>query len=287
MPRVAVSWSGGKDCNLVLHRIVSDGDHEVACLVCFHPPNPVFRAHPVAMMRLQAAALDLPLVMLEVRAEDHGGSYREAYASCVRELRAAHGVELVATGDMDLVGTMPRNFITEVCEMAALEPPMRCLLPLWHADRAEVLEEMMALGLVAKFTCVKSPWFDASWIGRALDGAAVAEMRALHESKGLDLCGENGEFHTCVVDGPLYRAAILWDGAGEAAAEELVDAKGQREGSRWWVLRDLAELGARLAPKGDGGGEGGGERPSASARGRGPGEAPGGGGGTGGVANDT
>uniref|UniRef100_A0A7S1U715 Diphthine--ammonia ligase n=1 Tax=Phaeomonas parva TaxID=124430 RepID=A0A7S1U715_9STRA len=247
--RVAVSWSGGKDSNLALHRVASDAGVAVVCLVVFHPPKPAFRAHPVAMMELQAAALGLPLVMLEVDAALHGGDHRAAYAGCIRRLRAEHGVYAIVTGDMDLVGTMPRNFITEVCEMAALTPPMECLLPLWGADRRGVLDELLALGLRARFSCVKSPHFDASWIGRALDDAAVKEMEGIRERTGLDLCGENGEYHSCVVDGPLYRSAIAWDAVGAAAAEELEGAKGQAEDVRWWVLRDLAELGARLEEK--------------------------------------
>eukprot|EP00931_Biecheleriopsis_adriatica_P057654 TRINITY_DN34220_c0_g2_i1.p1 TRINITY_DN34220_c0_g2~~TRINITY_DN34220_c0_g2_i1.p1 ORF type:complete len:283 (+),score=56.56 TRINITY_DN34220_c0_g2_i1:237-1085(+) len=241
--RVAISWTGGKDSTLTLHRMAADSKNVVVALVVFHPPDPAFRAHPISMMELQAKALGLPLLRKIILADKFEGDYRRAYAACIRELREEHDIEAIATGDMDLVGDMTRNFVEECCEMAQCNPPMKCLLPLWHANRDHVLQELQALGIRCCFTCVKAPWFDQSWIGRELDEAAIAQMRLISADPQLDMCGENGEFHTCAIDGPLYKAVIAWD-LGQAVAEELKGAEGQ--GSRWWVIKDLSTIGTHL-----------------------------------------
>lgn len=245
--RVAVSWSGGKDSNLTLHRMVSDPTNAVVALVVFHPPQPSFRAHPIHMMELQAQALGLPLLRMTIRANNFEGNYRKAYAACIQELRNEHNIEAIATGDMDLVGDMTRNFVEECCEIAQCDPPMECLLPLWKADRDEVLRGLLDLRIRCRYTCVKAPWFDESWIGRELDKAAVAEMEKISvddAAKKLDMCGENGEYHTCAIDGPLYKAVIVWDDLAQDTWEEITGAEGQ--GSRWWVLKDLDAIGPCL-----------------------------------------
>ena len=234
----AVSWSGGKDCNLALLRAWREPSLEVRALCVFRPPRAAFRAHPLALMEAQARALGLPLLHAVVDAEAHAGSYEAAYIAALEGLHREHGMAVVASGDMDLVGTMPRNWLTQCCE--ACSPPMRAFLPLWGADREGVLRELLDQGVEPVFSCVKSPFFDESWIGRKLDAAAVEEMKIKRSSgvgsgeAGLDLCGERGEYHTMVVDGPLYARPV---DAASGRAVELVGEKGQPEGQRWWVLQ--------------------------------------------------
>ena len=88
------------------------------------------------------------------------------------------------------------------------------------------------------FTCVKSPWFDASWIGRCVDEASLAEMQSMVASppagaKPLDLGGERGEYHTMCVDGPLYAHAVA---PAILPPRELLGQPGQKEGERWWAM---------------------------------------------------
>ena len=89
-------------------------------------------------------------------------SFKESYVSAIKHLRDVSDVSAIVTGDMDLVGTMKRNWIEECCEQAEI----KCHLPLWKADRATCLDQLLVEGITAVFTCVKPPWFDASWIGR-------------------------------------------------------------------------------------------------------------------------
>lgn len=226
---------------------------EVVALVVFRPRDAAFKAHPLALMEAQAAALDLPLlhVVIAVRqdgdrvgeANEKGGaesdaegeavpvasSYKEAYVSGMLRLSTEHGVKVIATGDMDLVGTMQRNWIEECGEEAGIE----AFLPLWKADRATCLRQLLDEGFQVVFSCVKSPWFDGNWIGRSLSRETLRVMQEKVQSLDLDLGGERGEYHTMCLDGPLY----LWAVQAELDAPRELEAQpGQKEGERWWVM---------------------------------------------------
>lgn len=232
--RCAISWTGGKDCNLALLAAWRNASLDVTHLVVFRPQDALFRAHPLPLMEAQAAALNLPLLHVIIARD--APSYKEAYKDGMRTLRDAHGIGVIATGDMDLVGTMARNWIEECGE----EIGLKAFLPLWQAERAACLRQLIAEGMVVAFSCVKSPWLTARWVGRVLDPGCLAEMEALAASppcegvKPLDLGGERGEYHTMVLDGPLYgrRVEVVWE-----PPDELTGQPGQKEGERWWTAR--------------------------------------------------
>eukprot|EP00282_Hemiselmis_andersenii_P011859 CAMPEP_0114122956 /NCGR_PEP_ID=MMETSP0043_2-20121206/7969_1 /TAXON_ID=464988 /ORGANISM="Hemiselmis andersenii, Strain CCMP644" /LENGTH=201 /DNA_ID=CAMNT_0001215701 /DNA_START=33 /DNA_END=634 /DNA_ORIENTATION=- len=184
--KTAISWTGGKDCNLAMLLAWRNPALDVAALVVFRPEAANFRAHPLPVMQAQAASLGLPLHHVII-----GSDYKADYVSGLRNLRAEHGIETVVTGDMDLVGTMKRNWMEECGEEAGTG----VWLPLWQSDRLKNLEQILTEGISVVYSCVKTPHFDQSWIGRPLDRAALAEMQAKVEG-GLDLGGEKGEYHT-------------------------------------------------------------------------------------------
>lgn len=282
--RAAVAWTGGKDSTLALHRVVHRNDKndndkaadiDVVVLVSFRFESSSGMSHPAALQKLQAEALRIPLIALDVDPGRHGNDYRQAYASLIRRLRDEYGVDAIVTGDIDVVhqaGALPGghvNFMAACCEIA--DCGVECILPLWNAERGALLSELSEADIDARLTCVKSPWFDASWIGRSLrDETTAGKFRSESETRGLDLCGENGEYHTCVVDAPLFRqqriefriegadkdcgdggkecgdssspgAASSGDGGNNPLAVELFSRKGQGE-QRWWVLSPKVEL---------------------------------------------
>lgn len=248
--RAVVSFTGGKDCHLAIARAYERSDLEVVGLVCFHPPGqPRFKAHPIKIQHQQAEALGLPLWMIVVDAEKHG-SYLQAYGAALQEMRETHKIDLIITGDIDLIGTSKVNFVTDVCEKT--ECGVSCWLPLWQVTRREALQEMWARGFDIRFSCVKSPYFDGSWIGRQLDGAALTTLSPF-EAQGLDLCGENGEYHTLVVDGGpiLYKTKILVP-RHPLVAQELEKLPGQKDGQRWWVCQESEESPYQLVDRSDG-----------------------------------
>jgi len=104
--------SSGQDCNLALLKAWRDPSLRVVALVVFRPKQAVFKAHPLRIMEVQAASLTLSLLHVEITGEP---SYKHSYVAGMRRLREEHGIEVMVTGDMDLVGTMQRNWIEEVC----------------------------------------------------------------------------------------------------------------------------------------------------------------------------
>uniref|UniRef100_A0A0G4HZF7 Diphthine--ammonia ligase n=1 Tax=Chromera velia CCMP2878 TaxID=1169474 RepID=A0A0G4HZF7_9ALVE len=233
----AVSWTGGKDCNLALLSAWRDPSLHVVALVVFRPEDAQFRAHPLKVMEAQATSLGLPLLHVVIPRD--ASSYKEEYVKGLRMLRDEHGISVIATGDMDLVGSMERNWIDECAEAAG---GMRAFLPLWKADRRQCLERLIAERFRVVFSCVKSPWFHSGWVGRVMDSEALRALQTMQKEKhkfdsgeaektSLDLGGERGEYHTMCVDGPLYAHPV--EIQHREPPLELVSQPGQREGEQW------------------------------------------------------
>jgi len=196
MQNAAMLWTGGKDSSLALYEASRSGYH-VRCLVTFAPPQPDFLAHPLAFMKLQAEALGLPHYVLPVREP-----FEEGYETHLRQMRS-EGIEVVVTGDIAEVGGSP-NWIRERSRPVGMEVHT----PLWGRDRENLLEQLLGRRFEVLFSCVKKRWLTESWVGRRLNEPAIADLRAVRERTGLDLCGEEGEYHTLVSDGPQFKQAI-------------------------------------------------------------------------------
>ena len=234
-PIAAISWTGGKDCNLTLLYAHRNPDLHVKYLITFRPANKPFRAHPIPLMKFQAKSLGLELIFVTI--PEDTTDYMQAYVDGIRWLKEKYGIQVICTGDMDLVGTMERNWIERCCEKVG--DGMSVYLPLWKKDPCESMKEILEEGFEIIFSCVKSPFFDGSWINRKLDWEAVDEMKVIIERgltadqiesgvKPLDLCGERGEYHTMVIGGPLYDEHIEIDSNCEPMMEAIENGKGTK-----------------------------------------------------------
>jgi len=192
----ALLWTGGKDSALALHR--SSGVRE---LVTFVPPEARFQAHDLDLMAFQARALGLPHRRMVV-----SFPYQQGYERALADLLAS-GIDCVVTGDIAEVDGHP-NFIASCAERVG----MRVALPLWGIDRREHVKEIVALGFDVVLTYVNEPWLDAAWVGRHLDPQALTELEQLSRTNGLDLAGENGEYHSMVLAGPGFHARLVVTG---------------------------------------------------------------------------
>ena len=134
--------------------------------------------------------MGLPLIQVHTSWEEYEANFKDA----MRTLQAA-GVEGGVFGDMDL--EEHRAWVERVCVEVGLVP----LLPLWKADPWALLEEFWAAGFRAIVVAAR---IDPTFLGRSLDRELVAEMTA----RGAHPCGENGEYHTLVTDGPLFRCPL-------------------------------------------------------------------------------
>lgn len=213
----AVLWTGGKDSVLALHE--ARKQHcSIRCLMTFAPPGAEFLAHPIQLMQLQANALRLPHLLWPVQPP-----FAEAYEAGLRCLREVHGVDAVITGDIAEVDGEP-NWIRERSGPAGL----KVLTPLWGRDRLGLLEQLVSEGFHAVFSCVKDRWMTPDWAGRALDRQAIAGLRALREKNGLDLCGEQGEYHTLVLDAPGFQRRVQLEQHQVCREESLAYLKIER-----------------------------------------------------------
>ncbi|WP_157953595.1 Dph6-related ATP pyrophosphatase [Zobellella maritima] len=197
MQNAAILWTGGKDSAMALYEAEREGYH-IRCLVTFAPPEPRFLAHPLALIRMQARALGLPHHVLTIRAP-----FEQGYEAGLRRLKEEMGIDCVVTGDIAAVNGSP-NWIRERSRPVG----MAVYTPLWGRDRHRLLQQLVELGFKVRFSCVDTRWLDAGWVGRELNKAAIAELRILGGLGELDLCGEQGEYHTMVVDGPGFAQGI-------------------------------------------------------------------------------
>jgi diphthine-ammonia ligase len=198
MPNVAVSWTGGKDSSLALYEAEVSGC-EINCLVTFAPSQGSFLAHPIALMRLQAQALDLSHYVINVEEP-----FEQGYENAISSLKEKHGVDALVTGDISEVADHDSNWMADRGERCGVD----VLRPLWHRERLELLNRLLLLGFKVVFSYVKRPWFTEEWLGLELSHVSLERLCQLSERTGLDMCGEQGEYHTWVLDGPRFRKSI-------------------------------------------------------------------------------
>ncbi|MBW3692675.1 adenine nucleotide alpha hydrolase [Aeromonas dhakensis] len=218
MSRVIVLWSGGKDAMQALCHAREAG-HQVVALATFAPPSPRFLAHPLSQVRRQAAALGLPHRLVTIEAPFDLG-----YERALTKLKKEWQLDGVVTGDIDSVAGAP-NWIRERCRPLGLTVHT----PLWQLSREALLADLLTRGIVAHLSCVDTDVLTPEWVGRVLDKGALAELQQLAATLGFDACGEQGEYHTMVTDGPGFAAPLVlgrWQVARQEGLAYLLEGEG-------------------------------------------------------------
>ncbi len=192
-----VLWTGGKDSGLALYKANQSGI-EIINLCTFAPKSANFRSHPLKYLTLQAEALGLPHYILNVE-EPYDISYRNQ----LTYLREKTGISIVITGDISEVNNYP-NWITEQCKSINCE----VFLPLWHSNRLEILKTLLKNKFEIIFSCVKEPWLTKNWIGKKMNRTTIKKLISLNQENNLDICGEQGEYHTLVLNSPNFKKRI-------------------------------------------------------------------------------
>ena len=195
--KVAISWSGGMESALACYKVKKDG-HEVVYLVVFVSETWPSFCHPLDIMELQSKALGIPLLKLRVK-EPYEQSYREAISKLIDK-----GVEGIVTGDIYVVDNLHGRWMDKVTE--GLE--ISVIMPLWEQDTRKVLDDEILSGFRSVFTCLGQKWFTKKWLGRELNKNSINDLKTLANNVGMDPCGENGEYHTMTIDGPLFKEEI-------------------------------------------------------------------------------
>ncbi|WP_079529634.1 Dph6-related ATP pyrophosphatase [Halobacillus hunanensis] len=189
------SFSGGKDSVLALYKAAKVGE-AVGLIVMLEEEGKRSRSHgmPPELIRFQADSIGLPVYTAAASWTD----YEKVF---IRLLRTAkhNGAEVLVTGDLDI----PAHgcWHEKVTEKAGLKLGM----PLWDMNHREAVEEFIHLGFITIIVTVNvSLGMRESDLGRTLTHEYVKEL----ETRGIDPCGEGGEFHTTVIDGPIFKHPI-------------------------------------------------------------------------------
>lgn len=198
-PKAYVSWSSGKDSAFALYEARRSGLADIVGVLT--TTNEVFdrvAMHGVRneLLDRQVAALGLPVVKVPLPYPCPNEIYEQRMAVAVGRIKA-QGVRHMVFGDLFLEDI--RAYREEKLKLA----DMVGLYPLWKRDTAALAREMIASGLVAHLVCVNPKKLDRRFAGRRFDAALLAEL-----PPDCDPCGENGEFHTVVTDGPMFSAPI-------------------------------------------------------------------------------
>jgi diphthine-ammonia ligase len=193
-PRAAISWSGGKD-SLAALAACRDRFDVVAALTMFDEAGARSRSHGLRP-ELVAAQADR-LGLRPVAARCGWDTYNDAFREALRGL-ADDGITHVVFGDL----VYPEH--REWAEQRCAEAGVTAVEPLWGTPTDTLFDAFVASGARALLVTVREPWLDASWLGRPL----AAEMKPIFLERGIDPCGERGEYHTAVVDSPLFSHAI-------------------------------------------------------------------------------
>jgi uncharacterized protein (TIGR00290 family) len=189
--RAAISWSGGKDSLAALSAVRGDLD-VVAALTMFDETGARSRSHGLRpeLIAAQAASLGLRAVS----AVCSWSTYNEAFTVALRALAQEDGITHVVFGD--LVFAEHRDWADERCAEAGVV----AVEPLFGRPTDELFDAFIASGATALMVTIREPWLDATWLGRPLS----ADMKADFADRGVDPCGERGEYHTAVIDGPAF-----------------------------------------------------------------------------------
>jgi uncharacterized protein (TIGR00290 family) len=199
---VALAWSGGKDSSLALAALQADPEVEVVALVTTITRDfDRISIHGVrrTVLEAQVRSIGLPLLESVIPAAASNALYEEALAATLADVRREiPNVHHLAFGDLFL--SEVRAYREQLLSRLGWIP----VFPLWGQETAGVARRFITAGYRAVLTCVDTTQLQASFVGREFDSALLADLPI-----EVDPCGERGEFHTCVYDGPVFQEPLL------------------------------------------------------------------------------
>ena len=201
---IVLSWSGGKDSAMALYELRRSDCYDIACLLTTVSQEFDRISHHgvrLDLLERQAEALGLPLETVMLPGPACSNEEYEAIMTQAMQTYSERGLETIAFGDIFLAD------IRAYRERHLAEAGMRGLFPLWHRDTAELAQRFLDLGFAARICCIDGRKLTEGFAGRSYDAAFLAAL-----PDGVDPCGEYGEFHSFVHDGPDFAQAVALEG---------------------------------------------------------------------------
>ena len=189
------SWSGGKDSCFACYQAISEG-YNISHLLNFiskEYQRVSFHGTEAKLIQLQAEAIGIPLLQKETTWNGYEQEFKDAVKSLIPD-----GVTGMVFGDIYL--PEQKDWVERVCRELGIE----VIEPLWGRGPERILLEFIDAGFEAMIVSAKSTLFDDKWIGHRVDREFLNYLK----DNNIDLCGENGEYHTFVTDGPIFQKRI-------------------------------------------------------------------------------
>jgi len=194
MVKVFASWSGGKDCCLALNRALARGLDVCYLANTVSADGQRSCSHGMAaeVIRTQAEAMGIPIVQQPTT----GDNYRSEFVKMLHAFRQ-EGIEGGVFGDIDF--NAHREWIDGVCRETGITP----YLPLWLEDQHQLMEEFIDAGFIAVVVAVKAELLGREMLGKIIDRSFIASL-----GQDITPCGEAGEYHSLVIDGPIFKKRL-------------------------------------------------------------------------------
>ncbi len=189
------SWSGGKDSCFACYLALAQG-YKISHLVNFISQEfkrVSFHGTESRLIQLQGQSIGIPVFQKETTPDGYEREFKEGVQSLL-----ANGIKGMVFGDIYL--DEHKEWVERVCADLGIE----AIEPLWHKSTEEILTGFIDAGFEAIVVSAQAKLIDEEWIGRRVDKNFMEYLKA----KDIDLCGENGEYHTLVVNGPLFKRRI-------------------------------------------------------------------------------
>lgn len=213
------NWSGGKDSALALYHALQKPEYSIEKLITsVNSTYDRISMHGVrsSLLQKQASALNLPLEKLLLTDQPTMAEYNDAMAKLTGDLNQ-DGFTHAVFGDIFL------EDLRKYREDRLAEQNLTAYFPLWKRDTTELIHEFIDLGFKTITVCVKASLLDESFVGRIIDKDFLKDLPS-----GVDPCGENGEFHTFVYDGPIFNEPIHFN-LGEKVYREYQAPKNKED----------------------------------------------------------
>lgn len=200
-PKFILSFSGGKDSTLALYHALQHGQ-AIGLIMMLSDEGEHSRSHgvPLAITKMQADSLNLPIISASSSWDDYEVNYIKLLEDAKQQ-----GAELLVTGDIDV----PEHASWH--EGVVKKVDLELYMPLWNRPRREIVEEFVNLGFKAMIVAINlTKGMTTADLGKILTLEMIQEL----EDRDIDPCGEAGEFHTLVLDGPIFQSPIIVEANG-------------------------------------------------------------------------
>jgi uncharacterized protein (TIGR00290 family) len=210
--KVVLAWSGGKDSAMALYALLACGQYDVVSLlttICKQYERISHHGVRVELLKQQAAELGIPLHEVYLHQANCSIEDYEAIMSKVILEYKDNGILSFAFGDVFL------QDLREYRERNLAKVGAKVIFPIWHRDTTELVRKFIDLGFKAYLTCVDGGKLGREFAGRPIDADLIRDL-----PDGVDPCGENGEYHSFVYDGPIFRRPLDL-GVGEVVLRDV------------------------------------------------------------------